>query len=129
MELNSSNPELFCNGGKYLYRFSFRYLSHYYSFFHLCLDVPLNIFECFDFPFIYAKVKSSYFWIENIGHEREYGKIIVTVTLKGGYPDLYRSLLLSKAQFTNEITFDDMINLSEYRIDEKLKKYAQQQNL
>ncbi len=118
---NSSNSELLCNGGKYLYRFSFSYLSYYYySFFHLWLDVPLNLFECFDFPFIYAKINCGYFWIENIGHEHEYGKSITAINLNGGYPNLYRSLLLAKAQFTNEITFDDMINLSEYQIEEKI---------
>jgi hypothetical protein len=130
LELNLSNPELFCNGGKYLYRFSFSYLSYYYySFFHLWLSAPLNLFESFDFPFIYAKVKCGYFWIEDIVHEQEYGRSLVTVTLKGGYPNLYRSLLLSKAQFTDEIPLDDIINLSEYQIEEKLKKYAKQQKL
>lgn len=65
LELNSAEPELFRNGGKYLYClwFSNRLRDHY-CYFNLWLTVPLNIFDSFSFHFIYAKVNESHFWVE-----------------------------------------------------------------
>ncbi len=127
-DLNYSNPELFNNGGSYLYEMCFSYFS-YYCFFNVWLPVMLNPLELFDFFFIRAKLRTSSFWVVDISHRHEYGKTIVSANLKGGFPNKYRELLLAKAEFMREISISEKYELSDYLLDEKLTKYARRDKL
>lgn len=127
-ELNYSKPELFNNGDKYLYEMCFSYFS-FNGYFYLWLPVMLKPFDRFDFHFVYAKLKTSSFWVEDVSHRHEYGKTIVDVSLKGGYPNKYRELLLEKVKFLNDISFHEIINISDFQLDEKLKRYARSEKL
>ncbi len=127
-ELNNSNPELFNNGEKYLYELCFSHFSNF-GYFYLWLPVMLKPFDRFDFHFVYAKLKTSSFWVEDVSHRHEYGKTIVDVSLKGGYPNKYRELLLERAKFMEDISYFELRDLSEFQLDEKLMKYARQVKL
>lgn len=127
-ELNYSNPELFNNGGTYLYELRFSYFS-YYGYFNLWLPVMFNQFDRFNFYFISAKVETSSFWVVDIFHRHENGKTNVSVNLKGGFPNKYRELLLAKAEFMNEISFREKYELYDYQLDKKLIEYARREKL
>jgi hypothetical protein len=124
LELNSSQPDVFSNGGQYHYVLNFRYFSFTYNDFNVWFSVPLARLDTVEFFFISAKLQTSHFWVEDIRHIHEYGKVSVEVDLKGGFPNVYRELLLSKAEFMHEIDFRDKYQLYDFQIDEKLRKYA-----
>jgi hypothetical protein len=88
------------------------------------MAVPLVRLDTVEFFFISAKLQASHFWVEDIRHIHEYGKVSAEVDLKGGFPNVYRELLLSKAEFIHEIDFRDKYQLYDFQIDEKLRKYA-----
>jgi hypothetical protein len=129
LELNNSTPKLFCNGGIYHYTLHFYYHSYVYSHFNIWLPTPLAYLDAFEFYFISAKVRTGFFWVESIAHRHEYGKTVVDVTLKGGFSNRYRELLLAKAVFMNSITINEKYDLSDYQIDERLKTYARKEKL
>mgnify|MGYP000898278231 CR=1 FL=1 len=127
-QLNHKSPELFKNGEMYFYELCFTN-DKYTCNFNLWLPVLLSPLDLFDFHFVEAKMNISYFWVEGIAHYREYGKTKTTADLKSGFPNKYRELLLSKADFMKEISFDEKYNLSDYDLDKKLRKYAMRDKL
>lgn len=129
LTLNYDNPELFKNGNNHRYLLHFSHLDHCYSNFNIWLPTELNRFDRFTFSFIQGKVDCGYFWVRDILHIHEYGDSKSFVYLVAGSPNIYRELLLDKADFLREISFDEKYSLSEYQMDEKLKLYGRREKL
>ena len=107
----------------------FRHYSYIYSNFNIWLPVPLNRLETFDFSFISAKLNIGHFWVSDIKYRHEYGKISVDVSMRAGYPNRYRELLLAKAEYMGEISFLEKYRLYDFQMDEKLKEYSKREKL
>ncbi len=121
--LNEEKPELFHQENFYKYTLSFSTRYDYFYGFQLWLPVVLNRYDTFIFNFIKGKVNETYFWVEDISYTHEYGKSCYQVDLKGGYFNSYRELLLEKVKFMNAISLHDLIESSEYDLDDKLREY------
>lgn len=69
------------------------------------------------------------FGVKSIMHIHEYGQCKTFIEMAAGSPNIYRELLLDKADFLREISFDEKYSLSEYQMDEKLKLYGRREKL
>lgn len=118
--LNSESPELFRQEGIRL--------NLYFSYFDSHATVTLwlkhipRVFDCFDFFFVKAKVGTSNFWVRDITHEVENDNHQINVQLCGGFPNMYREMLIEKALFFNVISLRDIYDNTDYQLDEILKK-------
>jgi hypothetical protein len=129
LSLNYDSPELFRNRNYHRYLLHFRHLDHCYNDFNIWLPTELNRFDRFTFSFIQGKVDWGYFWVKDILHIHEYGEIKTFVYMAACSPNIYRELLLHKADFLREISVDEKYSLSEYQMDEKLKLYGRREKL
>lgn len=119
-ELNSEKPELFRSEGIQVYLIMHRYDSSGYFF--TSLPVLPREYESFDFPFIKAKLGTDQFWIKRIGHSLFDSEVVIDIWLEGHLLNRYREFSLEKALFQGWITFWDKYEMSEFQIDDTLKK-------
>lgn len=121
--LNNEAPELFYKENALKYVFSFNSDCGYSYGLQLWMPIILNKYDTFIFNFIKAKVNQSHFWVKNVSVIHEYGKLYYQIDLKGGYLNSYRELLLEKVKFINAISWHDLIESSDYDLDDKLREY------
>lgn len=69
-----------------------------------------------------AKVGISNFWVRDITHEVENDNHQINVQLRGGFPNMYREMLIEKALFFNVISLRDIYDSTDYQLYEILKK-------
>jgi len=129
LELNSQKPELFSNENQYHYILSFNHMLHWFSGFHIWLPLPLSRLDKFEFYFARCLVDCSNFWVKEITHSYEYGKNNVFIELDGSFPNLYRDILLDKVEFLREISLLEMLHLTSFQLDEKLREYGRKEKL
>lgn len=129
LALNYDYPELFKEGHPHRYSLYFRHLDHCYNDFNIWLPTELHRFDRFNFPFIAEKVDWGYFWVKSIMHIHEYGQCKTLIEMAAGSANIYRELLLDKADFMSEISINDIYSLTEYQMDEKLKIYGRREKL
>lgn len=77
--------------------------------------------ERFSFYFMHAKMGCDAFYVAEINHHLEKSEHTVQIFLKGGFPNEYRSYVLDKALFLNQISFYDIYMKHDFQIDEELK--------
>ena len=129
LELNSQKPELFRNENQYHYILSFNYHTYRFNNFHIWLPVPLNRFDKIEFGFASCLVNNFNFWVKEIAHTHEYGKDSVFVELDGRFPNLYRDILLDKAEFLKDFSFLERFELPSFQLDDKLRVYGRKEKL
>ena len=76
--------------------------------------------DSFSWTFLLGKFSNTTFYVESIDHEPINGEMVTSIHLKSGYYNSYRSFLLDKARMLNLIDFNEMMTLSDYKIDELL---------
>lgn len=118
--LNSESPELFRQDGIRLNLY-FSYFDSYAMVTLWLKHIP-RVFDCFDFFFVKAKVGTGNFWVRDITHEVDNGDHQINVQLRGGFPNMYREMLIEKALFFNVIGLRDIYDNTDYQLDEILKK-------
>jgi hypothetical protein len=74
----------------------------------------------FSWSFLMGKFSTTSFYVESIDHIHRNGCMATVIHLKMGYYNSYRQLLMNKASFLNLIDFNEMIALSDCKIDELL---------
>lgn len=117
--LNAEKPELFKQDGiKHDLFFKSYDMTAAFS---LWLNTTPKIYERFSCFFIDAKLGCRSFWVSDIHHEYDNGEHIITVHLKGGFPNPYREFLLSKALYYGQIGFMDTHAKYDFEIDDELK--------
>ena len=118
--MNLKKPELFfpdSNFGTFYFKDGY---GKQYAFFNLGLSQTINVGDNFSWSFLSGKFSSTTFYVESINHEHTKGILKTSVNLKLGYFNSYRQLLLDKSSFLNLIDLNEMLTLSDYKIDELL---------
>ena len=118
-ELNEAKPELFKLGGDNKVEFYFRDGDNY-CMFKISLATLPREYETFDFFFVKARIGTSLFWVKDVGHYVTENGISVSISLRGGLPNIYREFALSKALFEGTLKFMDVYQKRDFEIDEKL---------
>lgn len=118
--LNIEQPKLFIPASEFCTFYFKDGFSQQYAFFNLKVIHPINIGDGFSWAFLLGKFSSTAFYVESIDHEPINGEIVTSIHLKSGYYNSYRSFLLDKARMLDLIDFNEMMTLSDYKIDELL---------
>jgi hypothetical protein len=118
-ELNSYEPELFESDGirHYLH---FSCYGHYAGF-TLWLKAPLHQDESFEWLFLKAKLRLSFYFIDKISHEYNNGEQLTSVFLVSGFPNFYQRFIHDKAIFYNKIGLSESFSFQS-DLEERLKQ-------
>lgn len=119
--LNLSNPNLFFSNTNYASFYFIDSLTKQRANFNLSLSYPIHVGDNFSWSFLIGKFSNVSFYVESINHEHEYGITSTQITLKNNNNNNYRKFLIEKASFLDLIKFDELITLSDYKIDELLR--------
>ena len=117
-ELNSYEPDLFESDG-------IRHFLHFtcldsFVGFTLWLKTPLHHDESFDWFFLRAKLRLTFFFIDKVSHEFSNGEQLTSVYLVSGFPNLYQRFIQDKALFYNKIRLSEFRSQSD--LEDRLKQ-------
>jgi hypothetical protein len=123
--LNSEKPELFKEDGV-------RHELYFKNYddttcFTLWLPITPRIGERFSCFFMDAKLGTRAFWVSDVHHDYGEGEYRVTISLKSGFPNTYRLLLMERALYFGHISFMEFLTDYDFQMDEKLKSIFQSQ--
>ena len=118
LELNYYEPEKFQSFGT-MHTLHFRHYDNS-ELLNVWLQHTPRVFERFECYFMKAKVGTDYFWVSEVNHEIHNGTQTIHLTLKGGFCNLYREQLLSRALFERTLGFRDQYEKYDFEIDEVL---------
>lgn len=116
LELNSSDPELFCRKGELVVNLMCTYFDTSINF---TMSVPVlpRKTELFEFYFIKAAIGTHYFYVKEVYYDVQNDKTDIYILLDGQIYSQYRDFALSKALFEGTITNIDIINLVDAQIN------------
>jgi hypothetical protein len=120
-QLNWQKPELFHKGALICECYFKGGLDKQYCYFKLGLQHPFTPGDNFNWVFLRGKFSLMAFHVTSVGHEHINGKMKTFINFKIGYGNRYREMLLEKARFLEVISYDELIDLPEYKIDELLQ--------
>ena len=120
-QLNSEKPELFKTEG-IKHELYFTYFDNYYSC-TIWLKATPRIYESFDFYFARASLGFNIFYVENVRHTVTDNEHSIEVTLKGGFVNRYREMLVDKGQFYGVINLFNIFHQTDSEIDDELRKF------
>lgn len=121
IEFNNNKPELFKTEG-IRHEISCSNFDNYIYFTIWLVNTP-RVYENFEFNFVRSKVGTYLFYVDNVTHNIEKNEQIISITLKGGFVNKFREMLVDKGDFYGVINILDTLHLRDFEIDEKLKKY------
>ena len=130
-DLNEEHPELFVNEGEQ--RCAFFYCSKYDKsgfWFNLGVKNIPRVGDRFEFSFPKAVTATSVFFVKEVAHRHEHGKVEIEIELRGRYfkGESYRDLLVDKALFLEMISIGDVFG-PDYMLDDKLKELFKGRNM
>lgn len=120
-DLNADNELLFKKEGV-KHNLLFRYLYDNTASFTIWLQQSPRQFETIYFPLVKAKVGTDRFWVKAVDHTIVDGSQEVDLFLNGGILNRYRELLYERALFERKIGFFEAYKMTEFEIDERLRK-------
>ena len=127
-ELNYESPKLFKAAGNRYDLYFKNTLTGQSTFFTLWLDQVLNYNDRFEWSFITAKLGTCCYYVTEISHSFGNGTLTTTASLKSGFYNSYREMLINKGAYLNLISIDEQLFLREYQLDEILKERVEKGN-
>lgn len=130
-DLNEEHPELFVNEGEL--PCAFYYCSKYESsgfWFNLGVKSIPRVGDRFEFSFPKAVTDTSVFYVKEVVHRHERGRMEIEIELRSRYfkGESYRDLLVDKALFLEMISIGDVFG-PDYMLDDKLKELFKGRNM
>jgi hypothetical protein len=119
LELNEAQPSLFYFPGNIEVELYFHYYDSHCSF-KTSLPVVPRKYEMFEFHFIKAKLGVHFFWVDEVRHIIEENRTYISISLQGGFVNIYRELALSKALFEGTVSSLDVYKKYAFEIDKEL---------
>jgi hypothetical protein len=120
--LNEKSPDVFKKEGQKLCYLSFNYLGSYAQF-NLGLDVIPRIGEAFHFWFVKPINGGTSFHVNDVVHSYDKGVHETWIYLSNEYPNGYLQLLKEKAYLHHDISFSELISVTNFSLEEKLVQW------
>lgn len=85
------------------------------------LPVTPRLYEQVELPLVGAETGEYTYYVNGITHALEHDRMVIHVSLQGGYYNAYVEHLRERAYFEGKITYNDLVELTKFELHDKLR--------